>query len=56
MEALRAENAALVEAAEALRHENMELEKTRHQLQLEVDVLTKADEIPKKRRVSIQTT
>lgn len=56
MEALRADNAAPAEATEALRHENMELEKTRHQLQLEVDVLTKADEIPKKRRVSIQTT
>ena len=48
LEALRAENAALVEAVESLRRENMELEKTRHRLQLEVDVLKKADEILKK--------
>lgn len=32
LEALRAENAALVEAVAALRRENMELEKTRHRL------------------------
>ena len=38
MDALRAENAALVEAVESLRRENMELEKTRHRLQLEVDI------------------
>ena len=30
LEALRAENAALVKAVESLRRENMELEKTRH--------------------------
>ena len=56
MEALRAENAALVKAVESLRRENMELEKTRHRLQLEVDVLKKADEILKKKRASIQIT
>ena len=56
LEALRAENAALVEAVESLRRENMELEKTRHRLQLEVDVLKKADEILKKKRASIQIT
>ena len=50
MEALREENASLVEAVEALRRENQELEKTRHQLQLEVDVLKKADEILKKEK------
>ena len=33
---------------ESLRREDMELEKTRHRLQLEVDVLKKADEILKK--------
>lgn len=53
---MRAENAALVEAVVALRRENMELKKTRHRLQMEVDVLKKADEILKKRRASIQTT
>lgn len=54
LEALRAENAALAERVEALRRENQELERTRHRLQLEVDVLKKADEILKKRRASIQ--
>ena len=49
MNALRVENAALVEAVESLRRENMELEKTRHRLQLEVDVL-KGGRDPKKRR------
>ena len=53
LEALREKNASLVEAVEALRRENQELEKTRHRLQLEVDVLKKADEILKKRRASI---
>lgn len=53
LEALRAENAALVEAVAALRRENMELEKTRHRLQMEVDVMKEADEILKKRRASI---
>lgn len=48
LEALRAENAALAERVEALRRENQELERTRHRLQLEVDVLKKADEILKK--------
>ena len=48
LETLRAENAALAEWAEALRRENQELERTRHRLQLEVDVLKKADEILKK--------
>ena len=56
LDVLRAENAELVEAVETLRRENMELEKTRHRLQLEVDVLKKADEILKKKRASIQTT
>ena len=48
LEALRAENAALAERVEALRRENQELERTRHRLQLEVDVLKKADESLKK--------
>ena len=48
LEELRAENAALAERVEALRRENQELERTRHRLQLEVDVLKKADEILKK--------
>ena len=48
LETLRAENAALAEWAEALRRENQELERTRHRLQLEVDVLKKADESLKK--------
>lgn len=47
-ERMQAENAALVEAVAALRRENMELEKTRYRLQLEVDVLKKADEILKR--------
>ena len=45
---MRAENAALAERGEALRRENRELERTRHRLQLEVDVLKKADESLKK--------
>lgn len=52
-ERMQAENAALVEAVAALRRENMELEKTRYRLQLEVDVLKKADEILKRGGASI---
>ena len=52
LEALRAENAALVEAVAALQREHMELEKIRHRLQLEASVLKKAGEIPKRKGIN----
>lgn len=50
LDELRKENAALAEKMEALKYENLELEKDRHRLQLEVDVLKKVDEILKKEK------
>jgi transposase InsO family protein/transposase-like protein len=50
VKALRAENAALLQAVETLKRENQELEKKRYRLQLEVDVLEKVDEILKKEK------
>lgn len=51
---MRAKNAALMEAVETLQRKNLELDETRHRLQLGVDILKKADGLlNKKRRASI---
>ena len=52
LEALRVKNAALAEAVAALRRRDMKLERTRHRLELEENVLKKANEILKKEGVN----